>query len=126
MSNPFYAYGDDRSELESVMRFHAVKRWHMIDTTRQQTLAEHSANVALLAYVIANGAPQMFFGPAEGVTTAALVHDLGEVFTGDIPSHTKVAGALHSRLSHLEKTTLPKALCLVPDDHVKGLNPTML
>jgi len=121
MSNPFYAYGNDRADLEAVMRFHAVKRWHMIDTTRQQTLAEHSANDALLAFVIANKAPRMFFGPAENVTTAALVHDLGEVFTGDIPSHTKSAGVLHTRLHQLEQATLPKSLNIIPDDHIKGL-----
>jgi len=87
--NEFYAYGKDNVGLEAVMRLHAVKRWHMIDTTRQQTLAEHSANVALLAYYIAITAPEMFFGAAQGVSAYALVHDLAEVFTGDIPSHSK-------------------------------------
>ncbi len=85
----FYAYGTERAGIEAVMRFHAVKRWHMIDTTRQQTLAEHSANVALLAYYLAITCPQMYFGAAEGVAAKALIHDLAESFTGDIPSHTK-------------------------------------
>lgn len=87
--NEFYAYGAERAEIEAVMRFHAVKRWHMIDTTRTQTLAEHSANVAVLAYHIAHTAPGMFFGPAENVVAAALMHDMAEVFTGDFPSHSK-------------------------------------
>ena len=36
----FLAYGPDRQAVETVMRLHSVKRWHMIDTTRQQTLAD--------------------------------------------------------------------------------------
>lgn len=87
--NEFYAYGNDHAELEAVMRLHAVKRWHMIDTTRAQTLAEHSANVAVLAFHIAHTAPGMFFGPAENVAAYALMHDMAEVFTGDFPSHSK-------------------------------------
>jgi len=71
------------------MRLHSVKRWHMIDTTRQQTLAEHSANVALLAMMIARTAPINFFDDANAIAGAALVHDIEEAFTGDIPTHTK-------------------------------------
>lgn len=83
-----YAYGQEQSEIEAVMRVHSVKRWHMIDTTRTQTLAEHSANVALLVYLIAKKT-NPFFGNPEVTATRALLHDMGEVFVGDIPSHTK-------------------------------------
>lgn len=89
MSSKFLAYGPDRHAIETVMRLHAVKRWHMIDTSKQQTLAEHSANVALLAMMIARTVPFNFFGNPFTIAAAALVHDLEEAFTGDIPTHTK-------------------------------------
>lgn len=89
LANEFYANGEQRAGIEAVQRMQAVKRWHMIDTTRQQTLAEHSANVALLAWYIASTAPGMHFGPSDRVASLALRHDLAEVFTGDIPSHSK-------------------------------------
>lgn len=99
-----YAYGSELAAIETVMRFAAVKRWHMIDTTRQQTLAEHSANVAALAYLIAESLTP-FFGEPLKVSGTALLHDMTEVFTGDIPSHTK------SRLTgvkELEDSVLPR------------------
>lgn len=100
----FYAYGKDRAGIEAVMRLHAVKRWHMIDTTRQQTLAEHSANVAVLAFYITASTPGMFFGGANNVAAYALLHDIAEVFTGDIPSHTKTE---LRGVQELEDDTLP-------------------
>lgn len=104
LANEFYANGEQRAGIEAVQRMQAVKRWHMIDTTRQQTLAEHSANVALLAWYIATTAPGMHFGPSDRIASVALRHDLAEVFTGDIPSHSKrhLTG-----LKELEKAVLP-------------------
>lgn len=98
-----YAYGAEHADVEAVIRFPAVKRWHMIDTTRTQTLAEHSASVALLVYAIAKKTDE-FFGNPEVTATRALLHDLGEVFVGDIPSHTKKQ---ISGIEELENSLLP-------------------
>jgi len=75
-------------DLEVVMRLQAVKRWHMIETTRVQTLAEHTANVSLLGVAIALTTPGMFF-VTSSVALTALVHDASESLIGDIPTHTK-------------------------------------
>lgn len=99
--------------MEAIVRFAAVKRWHMIDTTKTQSLAEHSANVALLARYIAAKAPDMYFGSSVAVAGYALVHDLEEVFTGDIPTLTK----RHlSGIKELEEAVLPGIFRLNPPD----------
>jgi len=108
----------DGRPMEAIVRFAAVKRWHMVDATKTQSLAEHSANVALLAYYIARTTPGMYFGPAEVVATSALMHDLSEVFTGDIPTLTKqhIEG-----VKQLEEAVLPVEFKTEVEAAVHGL-----
>lgn len=103
MFDKFYAYSDQNTE--TVIRLQSVKRWHMIETSRTQTLAEHSANVALLAMMIAKTAEIESFNTYTTVAAAALCHDLAEVFTGDIPTHSK---DYLDGLDQLEYALLPK------------------
>lgn len=105
MLSRFLSYAPDFHALESVMRMHAVKRWHMIDTTRQQTLAEHSCNVAMLAMLIARTGPPFFRSCADAAIWG-LIHDLPESFTGDLPGHTK---KFLSGLGEVERVVTPPA-----------------
>lgn len=113
-----YAFPDDIG-IEAAMRFASIRRWHMLDLTRVQTLAEHSANVALLAYVITITGPDMFFGPAAVVATHALLHDVGEVFTGDMPTPTKKN--FRQSMDELERSVTPKFLIRNTEQHVRLL-----
>lgn len=118
MSNEHYAYGPEWADVETVMRLHAVKRWHMIDTTRVQTLAEHSANVAALVFGIARACPDMYFGPSLEAAGLALFHDVDEVFTGDIPTHTK---RQLKGVKELERRTTPGTFWLEPPERLRPL-----
>lgn len=71
--------------IEMIARVSSVKRWHIISTTRQQTLAEHLALVAMLAGEIARRLGRQ---PTEYVQWG-LYHDAAEVFLGDPPSPAK-------------------------------------
>lgn len=101
--------------IEAVARFQSIRRWHMIDTSRPQSIAEHSANVALLAYYIAHTCADQHFGPAGHVLLPALVHDLPEVFMGDIPTHTKKHLKGIDELE--ERLTPPEFKYEAPDHH---------
>lgn len=94
--------------MEAVMRMSAVKRWHMIDTTKTQTVAEHTANVSLLGYLIAVTSPDAFFSPP-ALAIAGLIHDLDECWTGDVPTQIK-ASLGKSSFEALAKKVMPDAL----------------
>jgi 5'-deoxynucleotidase len=77
--------------LYDFLRMGHVKRWHNVNVTREQTLAEHSAMVAIIAL-------QLFESLDLSVKTheaqlrvvvGALFHDAPEIVTGDFPTPGK-------------------------------------
>lgn len=66
---------------------------------RHESVAEHSWRLALLAYWLKDDFPE---ADMDKVIRMCLIHDLGEAFTGDIPSFDKTAAdeaAEEARLS---------------------------
>lgn len=53
---------------------------------RQESVAEHSWRISLMAYLIADEFPE---ADMNKVIKMCLIHDLGECFTGDIPTFDK-------------------------------------
>ena len=56
---------------------------------RHEDVAEHSWRMALMAYLMKDEFPDV---QIDRVIRMCIVHDLGECFTGDIPSFLKTAG----------------------------------
>jgi putative hydrolase of HD superfamily len=56
---------------------------------RTESVAEHSWRVSLMAFLLKNEFPT---ADMDKVVQMCLVHDLGECFTGDIPTFLKTAG----------------------------------
>lgn len=85
-------------QINEKMRVSHVKRWQIVRTAREQTLAEHLYRVWLLVRE---------FGPRVGLTpdevraaeNFALLHDLPEVKTGDIATPVK---SMLPPLDHIE------------------------
>ncbi len=97
--------------FEQVMRLSSIRRWGIIEMSRDQSVAEHSYNVAMIAFAIAS---HDSFGEVMGgdhgeflgsVMKWALVHDLPEVVSGDIP--TPVKKYLGSALDDMEEDMFP-------------------
>jgi 5'-deoxynucleotidase len=76
--------------LRTKMRVGDVTRWHIVRTTRQQTLAEHLYKVWLLTSELhdAIGLPRE---TKQQALDWALTHDLPEVLVGDLPTPVKRA-----------------------------------
>ncbi|MBR4934858.1 MAG: HD domain-containing protein, partial [Anaerotignum sp.] len=55
---------------------------------RHESTAEHSWRLCLLAFFLRDEFPQL---DMDHVLRMCLIHDLGEIFTGDIPSFLKTS-----------------------------------
>lgn len=93
--------------LDALMRTGHVGRYHTLQATmlRQQTTAEHAYGVALiLVWLLGDHAGGQLL-------QAALLHDAGEYWVGDIPSPTKrhFDAEFGTKLDHLEWSALEKA-----------------
>ena len=67
---------------------------------RQESVAEHSWRIALMAMLIAPEFPE---ADMDRVIRMCLIHDLGEAFTGDIPTFAKTSDDEKKEISELEK-----------------------
>jgi len=74
-------------KIQDVLRAGHIKRWNIINTTRQQTLAEHLFNVAMIADTLMNELGQYEY--RDIILAWALQHDIPEVVCGDTPTPTK-------------------------------------
>lgn len=81
------------------MRASHVTRWHIVQTARKQSLAEHLFNVCILSVDLAGRIrwPDLMHHTGKlALMDWALRHDLIEVRTGDIPTpFKKVLKSLH-------------------------------
>src|SRR5574340_903145 len=75
--------------LRQRLRASHVKRWHIVETTKQQTVAEHSYNVWVFAEAICDVENINCEHTRCQVIEYALHHDLPEVVLGDVPTPSK-------------------------------------
>lgn len=75
-------------KIFDILRANSVKRWHIVETNREQRLSEHLFSVSVLAGEIA-GQLGLNPGQVQLVMIAALFHDIDEIISGDAPTPTK-------------------------------------
>ena len=72
------------------MRAGHVKRWHIVNTVREQTVAEHSFLVAIIALELNVKLGAIYGGDlANRLLLSALFADASEIRTGDYPTPAK-------------------------------------
>lgn len=89
--------------LADIGRTQHVKRWHIVDMIKDQSVAEHSYMVAMIAANIAHKTGYSDLIQNQAITMA-LIHDATEGITGDVPSPVK---GWVSGYSELEKKLDP-------------------
>lgn len=68
---------------------HVTKRWTLCATSVESTVASHSFNVAAIAMAIAREMMTTFGITEQEICYWAMMHDVEETITGDIPSPFK-------------------------------------
>ena len=71
-------------------RMSVVKRWGIVRTIKQQSVAEHCFNVQRIAIKLAGLVGVLEYERLFEISQAALHHDDDEAVTGDIPSPAKM------------------------------------
>lgn len=110
-------------KLADKLRAQYVKRWSTVHLTHQQSLAEHSFNVTMIALEIS----LMVFGEydeifSDKVMRYALFHDLDEIVTGDIPTPTKQRLISHAPgIKDLLDTAPPPKMSEYSDETIRHI-----
>src|SRR5574337_169888 len=104
---------DDFPLLTFVRRAGQVRRYHTEVTIKDQSVGEHSFNVAWLCHLLTKQRPM------SALLLHALAHDAAKPATGDIPAPTKRSLKIRDTVDALENEIMGKAgLDLPPlDDH---------
>lgn len=71
------------------LRLHLIERWAIIKTTRRQTVAEHSYNVAVITKLLCKKMFADWRVWYKDLMIEAIEHDQDEIYTGDIPTPCK-------------------------------------
>jgi 5'-deoxynucleotidase len=101
-------------DIKTLMRLSHVRRWHIVQVDREQSVAEHSARVQLLAVELATASGM---DPVQVFKTMrwALWHDVPEIVIGDLPTPTKKAVNCEE-LERAASSTYREILTLTPPD----------
>ena len=108
MKSHFFAY---------ISRMRFIQRWALMRNTAPENVQEHSHQVAVLAHALAVIRNECFGGhvDAGAVAVAALYHDAGEIFTGDMPTPIKYMNpAIRTAYKDVEADAARRLLDMVP------------
>ena len=108
MKSHFFAY---------IFRMRFIQRWALMRNTEPENVQEHSHQVAVLAHALAVIRNECFGGSVDAgaVAVAALYHDAGEIFTGDMPTPIKYMNpAIRTAYKDVEAHAARRLLDMVP------------
>ena len=99
-------------------RMKYINRWNLMRNIREETLTEHSFDVAVLAQALALIGVQQFGAQIDpnGICAKALYHDCGEIITGDMPTPTKYKNnTMKQAYKEIEQASQKRLLNMLPD-----------
>lgn len=101
-------------KISTLLKAGAVRRFHVMPTIRENTVAEHSWQVVMLVLLLTD-----YTAPAEWLIYAAQ-HDMAEFETGDIPSPAKKLVGIKDQVSAAEESVLEQFGVVMPTISAEG------
>lgn len=103
----------------AISRMKYIGRWALMRNSREETLSEHSLEVAMIAHALCT-IGNVRYGHKMNADKAALVgiyHDASEIITGDMPTPVKYYNSnIRSAYKDVEKVADEKLLNMLPED----------
>ncbi len=102
--------------LTSRMKY--INRWGLMRNTRQENIAEHSLDTAIITHLLCEIKNKRFGGnvDASRAVMYAIYHDVPEIITGDLPTPVKYYSPVISEAyKDVEKAAVNKLLEGIPE-----------
>lgn len=118
--NHFFAY---------LFKTKYIKRWGLMRNTQEENIKEHSFDVALLAHGLAVITNVYFDGnvDVEKVMALGLLHEVGEIFTGDMPTPIKYySPKIREAYDEVEEIAMEKIIAMLPEEMRKIYAPLLM
>ena len=119
MASHFFAY---------LSRMRLIRRWSLMQNSSPENIQEHSQRVALLAHALGAIRKTVFKQPADPERAAflALLHDAGEVMTGDLPTPVKYFdAAIREAYRGIEEAANRRLLSFLPPEFRDAYSPAL-
>ena len=103
--------------LTSRMKY--INRWGLMRNTRQENIAEHSLDTAIITHLLCEIKNKRFGGnvDASRAVMYAIYHDVPEIITGDLPTPVKYYSPVISEAyKDVEKAAVNRLLEGIPED----------
>ncbi len=107
------------SFFSMVLRMRYINRWGLMRNTRNESLSEHSLDVAVLAHALCILRNKHYGGALnpDRAAVLALFHDASEIITGDLPTPVKYNNPqINTAYKNLEGVAKKNLLSLLPKD----------
>ncbi len=103
----------------SIARMKYIERWALMRNSREETLSEHSLEVAMIAHVLCVIGNKRYGRNlnAEKAALAGIYHDASEIITGDMPTPVKYFNSeIKYAYKSIEKMADEHLLSELPED----------
>ncbi len=111
-----------------ISRMKYIDRWGLMRCTRNETLAEHTLETALLAHALIEIGNVRFaraLDPGRAVLLA-LYHDSAEILTGDLPTPVKYHDeGIRKAYREIERQAGDRLLAMLPDELRPAFSPCL-